>query len=145
AGAGAPMVVKIEKIDVAGGGKTILLDGGVVQLDPAARTWKLADATGHVQVDLADVVPTTTVANAATRRTQPAGNHVDRFQPAGRLDFTAAASGPLDLRGKNPWQAIRHEIIAYPRGMALRPRNFSRRIEDITGGEVRLVNAMIIF
>ena len=70
---------------------------------------------------------------------------LDRLAIAGRLDFTAAASGPLNLRGQNPWEAIRHEVIAYPRGASFQPKNFYRRIEQIAGGEVRLVNGTIIF
>jgi hypothetical protein len=82
----------------------------------------------------------------ATTRPRPAhGNPIDKFEPEGRIDFTATASGPIDLRGKNPWQEIRHEIIAYPRGFSLRPKNFQRPIENIDGGEVRLVNGTSIF
>jgi hypothetical protein len=135
------MVVKIEKIDVAGGGKAVLIDAGSITLDTSAGTWKVADVQGHGHVE-GPATPST--APASTRPAQPA-NPIDKYEPEGRFDFTVAASGPLKLDGANPWQAIRHEVIAYPRGFALRPKNFARRIENIEGGEVRLVNGMIIF
>src|SRR5439155_26081813 len=69
----------------------------------------------------------------------------DRIRPVGRIDFSAAASGPFDLAGQDPIAAIKHEIIAYPRGFGFQLKNFARRLEAIQGGEARLVNGMITF
>jgi hypothetical protein len=70
---------------------------------------------------------------------------MDDLSPTGRIDFTASASGPMNLKGKDPKEAIRHEIIAYPRNLSFHLQDFARRFEKVEGGEVRLVNGTVIF
>ncbi|MEA2734122.1 MAG: hypothetical protein QOE14_573, partial [Humisphaera sp.] len=157
---GGPMRVQIDRLDVAGGGKQAIVHTGQFELNAAARTWSVAEVDGQVIFTL----PTTTVALLAPPRpppviaasldgarepqTQPAPDEprgVDKLQIAGKGSFTAAASGPLELLGRNPWEAIRHQIIIYPRDASFRPKDFAHRIEGVGGGEIRLQDGMVIF
>ena len=84
---------------------------------------------------------------AATASTQPAArpSGLAKFSPAGRADFTASASGSFDLAGRPWYEAVEHEVILIPRGVSFRPKDFASLIQDINGGEVRLVNGTIVF
>ncbi|MEO6436364.1 MAG: AsmA-like C-terminal region-containing protein, partial [Tepidisphaeraceae bacterium] len=149
----ATVAVEIQKIDLGGGGKTVLVDAGQIDLDTAEKTWKLADLRGRVQFDRPGgamrTPPSATAPIAAgpVPGTQPApeAKGIDKLQFAGRGDFTASASGPLKLKGLDPWKAIEHEVVLHPRGVSFLPKNFARRIEKIEGGEVRLTNGTLIF
>lgn len=142
-----PLKIVIEKFDVGAGGKTMVINAGRAEIDPAAGTWAVGDLGGHV------IIHRGTSTNPSTARTLMAStgpsreklSKFDQFEPAGRADFTVTAVGPLKLNGRVPWEAIEHEVVVVPRGASFRPKNFAGRIEDIGGGEVRLRGGMIVF
>ena len=68
---------------------------------------------------------------------------LDELQLVGRADFTAVASGPFKFSG-NPWDAISHEIVIYPRGVSFQLPNFAHRVEDVGGGEIRIKAGKLI-
>jgi hypothetical protein len=144
-----PIEIDLTQIDIAGEGKQVVFDTGHCAIDDVAGTWSAADVKGHVLILASSI---TTAAVASTRPASapplvalPTTSPIDRLRPAGRLDFTAAASGPFNWGGKKPWEAIQHEVIAYPRGFSFQPKGFAGRVEEINGGEVRMINGMIIF
>jgi len=133
--------IRFDTIDIAGTGRQFFIDGGTLELDAAAGTFRLAGVAGHIQLPPPATSPVVTETNVAT--TGPT-NFMDDLSPTGRIDFTAFAEGPMKLEGKKPWEAIRHEIIAYPRNLSFHLEHFARRFEKVEGGEARLVNGTII-
>lgn len=135
---GGSVTVQLERIDVAGEREEVLVNAGTIELNASARTWKLSGLQGQLnfQSDLSTA--------PSSQTTRPAQNALDRARPTGRIDFTAAASGPFDLRGKNAWDAIEHELIAYPRNLSFQVRGMNRRIEEVNEGEVRIVDGVLI-
>ncbi len=138
--------IRFDTVDIAGTGRQFFIDGGTLELDPAAGTFRLAGVAGHIQLPPPTTSPSVAEpsAAAASATTKPA-NVMDELSPSGRIDFTAFAEGPIDLEGKKPWEAIRHEFIAYPRNLSFHLKDFARRFEKVEGGEVRLVNGTVIF
>jgi hypothetical protein len=125
----------------------VVVDGGAVTVDGATGTWSVADVKGRAEFPPPTAPPPAPQVRDGPEPVAPppeGTNVLDRIALGGRFDFTAAASGPLRLRGKDLWEAIRHEVIAYPRNASFQPKNFYRRIERVNGGEVRLVNGTIV-
>jgi hypothetical protein len=131
---GGPVVVAMEKIDLAAVGKQLNIDTARAEVDLAAGTWKLMDVKGNVLMQ-----------RVATTEPSERKIPLDKFEPAGRVDFVATASGPMHLNGADPWTGIDYEVIGKPDRFSYRPKDFADRIEDITGGEVRLAKGMIFF
>jgi hypothetical protein len=161
---GGPIRLKLEGVDLAAGGGAQLakIDGGMLELDPGAATWRMSDVVGSVTVQrkpdaiataaptttFAAQVPTTTPVPMLTYEQENALSPTEKFERykfSGRADFAAAASGTFTLGGKKWWEAIEHEVVLYPRGVAFLPKNFFNRIDNIKQGEVRLKNGMIVF
>jgi hypothetical protein len=160
---GGPVIARVDRLDLAGGGRQVVVDEGLIELNAAKGVWSIADIDGQViftqpSTKIANLAlggtpprqpaPSSPAAATSAPQSQPAADEprgIDKFQIAGKGDFTAAVSGPFDLKGKNPWEAIRHEIIVYPRDASFRPKDFAYRIEGIGGGEIRLQGGMIIF
>ena len=162
---GGPIVARIDRLEVASGGKQAIVNEGLIELNAAKGFWSIGDIDGQLIFTL----PTTAAANAARVASRPAAPRsppppprpattgpqtrpgvdeprgMDKLAIAGKGDFTAAVSGPFNLNGKNPWEAIRHEVIVYPRDASFRPKDFAGRIEGVGGGEIRLQDGMIIF
>ena len=168
---GGPIAVRVDRIDLSGSGRQVIVNAGRAELNPAAGTWSVADIDGQLILTpppttaaaVAFTVPPKqkltagappTGAAAAAAASAPARRSDDGGTPpapdsekaivAGRADFTAAASGPFKLAGKRAIEAIRHEVILYPREASFRPKKFAHRIDGIGGGEIRIVDGMII-
>jgi hypothetical protein len=140
---GGPVTVRIDRIDVGLPNKTMLIDAGQCVLDPASATWELSQLRGRVQFIRPVRSSGASLTDHGVATTQPKG--LDRFEPAGRGEFAASASGPLEVNGRKWWEAIRHEVILYPRRASFRPKDFAGLIEDINGGEVRLSDGTMLF
>jgi hypothetical protein len=103
---GGPVQIKIEQIDVAGGGKNVLIDGGAATLDTEGGTWKLEGISGHVQVEPPDLPTSGPIAPApaplvsATRPRAPRGNPIDKFEPEGASISRPPPPGRSTCTGK---------------------------------------------
>ena len=131
--AGEPVNVRVDQFELSADDKQVFVDAGELQLDAASSTWKLTDLDGYI------------IARRPLHPTTQPKLKFNRYQFSGRCDFTAALSGAFGLRGKDPWQAIEHEIVVKPRGASFLPKDFAHRVEDINGGEIRLANGTIVF
>ena len=63
----------------------------------------------------------------------------------GPVEFTAAASGPTHLPPGNPLESIRHDVLVYPHGLRLKPRNFHEPIENVVGGPIAFRGGAVTF
>jgi hypothetical protein len=142
---GGPVVVELRGLDFAGANKQLRVNGGTLELNTTAGMWSVADVVGQVvftqpTTSFAIIVPPT----APPQQAPEPKRGIEKLEIAGKGDFTMNGSGPFDLEGKDPWQAIRHEVILHPRDVSLRPKNFAHKITGINGGEVRLEDGMIV-
>lgn len=138
--AGKPIIARVQTADFASGGKSLSLKRGQIAIDTAAQRWSVTDLDGTVQIDKPRLE---TPSVFSTPTTVPTAKW-EKFQPAGRADFTAMASGPFKITG-SALEAIDHQIILYPRNASFLPKDFAHRVEDIGGGEIRIKGGMIIF
>jgi hypothetical protein len=139
---------RLAAVQLASDDNSMQIDQGRVTVDPTKKTWAVMDVKGKAQFNPPSMAPPRPAIYDGAEPVLPPprdSNAFQRLAVGGRFEFTATASGPLDIRGKNPWQAIKHEIIAYPRDASFQPKNFYHRIDHINGGEIRLVNGVIIF
>jgi hypothetical protein len=105
---GGPVVVQLSGVDIAGGNKQVRVNTGTIELNTTAGMWSVSDVAGQVSFEQ----PATAVAlvappPAATTEPQPPTGDkrgIDKFEIAGKADFQASASGPFDLKGKDPWR-----------------------------------------
>ncbi len=123
-----------ESLDVASNKGKLSLGGAVAVARLREKVWELSQAVGTV-----------TIGNELPVFLPHSGWFFNEGQFNGPLRFTLAASGPFDLRGKDPFQAIRHEVLAYPRDFSLRPKNFVFPIDHINGGPIALRGGVVSF
>jgi len=127
--------VRLAAADASYGGVGVQLDSGDLRLDHAAGAWDLTQLAGHVAG----------VAQATSQPALPAAplitNPADAPPLRGRIDFTAAASGPI--AGEDNHSALtgtHYEILAFPRDLAIKIASFPLPIEHIDGGQIHVVN-----
>lgn len=118
--------VAIESLQIASNKGWIGVDGGTATLRPGTRDWSLSEVVGTLQLgsSLPVFLPNS-------------GWFFNEGQFGGPVRFTLAASGPFKVpAGQSPFEVIRHEFLAYPRDVSVRPRNFAAPIEHISGGPI---------
>lgn len=133
AGAGA-IEASIELLHVASNKGRVELNGGVATLRPREGTWDVAQALGTVELG-----------NELPLFLPHSGWFFNEGQFNGPIRFTLAAGGPFKLAGRNPFEVIRHEFLAYPRDLSVRPKNFVAPIEHITGGPIAFRGGVVSF
>ena len=125
---------RIETLSVASNHGRLSLDNGVAVVRPREKTW-----------DLSHVVGTVAVGEELPLFLPKFGWYFNEGKFNGRMRFTLAAGGPFGLKGNNLFQAIRYEVLAYPRDFAVRPRNFVYPIEQINGGPISFRGGVVSF
>ena len=131
---GEQLIVRLVALDAASGNARIQMDGGKVFLDLAEGRWVIGDVSGHV-----------TMEGVASEQLNPR-DLVRKLQPAGRVDFTATGSGPIEWLGKTPKANVAdYQIMAYPRDVSFSYPRFPKRFENVSGGNVRLQYGIITF
>lgn len=138
-----PVIAQIKRIDIGTPGRSVMAEAGQLELDPTRSRWSLTGLRGKASFVRSIAPASFGNPSARAAATQPRG--LDRFEPAGRADFVASASGPFKLDGARWWEAIEHQLIVYPRRVSFRPKDFAQPIEEIAGGEVRLSEGVIVF
>ena len=155
---GGPLVARIDRVAVGSRGRQVVVNEGLIEVNPQQGTWSVSDVDGEVSftppggnVAAALAAPSALAVTRPTTAGSGAGGDddqrplIDKLELAGKGKFTAAVSGPFDFAGKPAAEAIRHTVILYPRDASFRPKDFVRRIEGVGGGEVRFENGMLVF
>ncbi|HEV2295563.1 MAG TPA: hypothetical protein VGR35_17070 [Tepidisphaeraceae bacterium] len=126
--------VAIDSVRIASGRAVVSMSGGKIEIDPATRTWSLRELVGQFHATEA----------APHHPGGEVGDAVDRLKLAGTVDITAAAEGPLKPDSNRRLQElIRHEVLLYPYGLAVQPKNWPEPLRAI-GGVVRIVNGTVV-
>jgi hypothetical protein len=113
-------------------GSALHITGGTVGAGP--RGWAVVDVLGALVMNGQPAVESSDV------------SFFDRWKCHGRVDFTATANGPYrPPAGQDPFEAIGHEVLAYPRGAAFRPPGFPQSFEQIVGGSIALRAGIVSF
>lgn len=116
----------LDFLDFSAGTAKVRIGGGKFTASPSAATWQLAELVGSVQIG-----------NELPFELKRSGWFFEKGEFHGPLEFTAAGSGPFRVpAGKSPFEVIRHEVLAYPHGISIKPRGFAGPIEKITGGPI---------
>lgn len=120
----------IQSASALSAGLTMKLAGGVFSIGNDRR-WKLDDLLGFI-----DAGADNTAKNKAA---EPANGSLAAFlkrtDAHGHVDFTAAASGPLKApRSENDFKDFHWQMIAFPRGVAIRSPKFALPFEHVGGG-----------
>jgi hypothetical protein len=127
----------LQHADADTDGASLHLTGATFGVGP--RGWAVVDVLGSLDMHGA-ALPLESPA------TPIAGTFFDRWQCRGRVEFTATANGPYRLTpGQDPFEAIGHEVLAYPRSVSLRPPGFPQSFEQIVGGSVSLRAGIVSF
>jgi hypothetical protein len=120
--------VAIDSIRVGSGGATLAVTGGTLGIDPAAGTWTLRELAGNLAA-----------AQGASAKAGAIRDAIERMKLAGTVDFTAAADGPLKPDGSRRLvESIRHEVLLYPRGVVVQPKDWPEPLREVGGGAVRI-------
>lgn len=120
----APIRVRVEALDAASGDTTYRLDNAEVVFDRDARTWGLSEVSGRVVLG--------GERNVLPKQSRPILSGMDA---RGRVDFTLAANGRLSARpGEYVLAPEDVALLAYPRDVSFRPRNWPAAIERLGGG-----------
>lgn len=126
-----PVQVRIAGLQARLGEATLVLHRGLLVHDPTRAGWRIANIEGTFRGREQQETPTGNPAGAKL-----AVDVRDDYHLRGRVDFTIAANGPWRLGGR-PWQdAIRYELLAFPRKLAFKPKGWPLPIEEIDGGAI---------
>lgn len=115
-GSGKPWV-KLSGLDVLTDSGAFHLNGGSVEVDPTARTWKLDNLSG--QVDAAPNAP---------------------GQTRGSLEFCVTASGPAEFKGPADLSADLHLL---PHGLSLQPPGTAAPVEQFAEMQLSLHDGVL--
>lgn len=121
-----PIELTIDHLQLASGRAILRIDGGTLEVFPDSKTWKLAKLVGQLEM------------GARLPFSPPnSGWFFDKGEFSGPVQFTMAADGPLRIPdGQSRFEAVHHELLAYPQGVTIRPRSFPLPIERVTGGPI---------
>ena len=119
--------VAIKKMTATGGATIFDLADGEFVLSPDRAHWDLTGLLGRLEVG--GGVPA-----------------LDRLHVGGRWRFTAKASGPTHFPKDASWlSVVSHEVVAYPRDVAIQPPKYPIPIDHINGGPVTFRGGVIQF
>jgi hypothetical protein len=129
----SPVQAVIQSAKVAAGTARLNLSGGELTLMPQDGTWRLAKLVGRLE--MGKELP------ISLERT---GWFFEKADFRGPVEFTAAGSGPWRLPpGKPAIEVWRHEVLAYPHGLSVKPRSFALPVESISGGPIALRGGVV--
>jgi hypothetical protein len=155
--AGGPVSLSITGFRARSGPTTLLLEGGLITVDPANRAWQLAKLGGTIIGDhdgatapadttnpvdqIADgapaPVPAVPAATGPSRPSKLAGA-IRKYEIGGRVEFTAAAHGDLPRPGQ-PVPMPVYELVAYARRASFSLPFLDEPVRGINGGPIRVV------
>lgn len=131
---GSPLEATLEHFDIAAGTARIRFGGGTFSLWPERQIWKLSQLVGSIL--MGRELPVSL---------ERSGWFFEQAEFGGAVEFTAAASGPTHFPPGNPLEAIAHEVLLYPHGLRMKPRNFPEPFESVVGGPIAFRGGAITF
>lgn len=131
---GSPFEAMLEHFDVAAGTAQIRLGGGKLSISPERREWRVSEVVGSV-----------VMGRELPVSLERSGWFFEQAEFRGPVEFTAAASGPTRLPPGNPLEIIHHDVLLYPHGLSLKPRNFAQPIEQVVGGPIAFRGGAVTF
>jgi len=145
-GPAAAVCLTIDHVDVGSGGRSLSISGGRLHVDPAAGGWKLAELIGHANFNAAAHGDTPVAASRPGSVAAKVESVLDRLKLAGEVEFVAAADGPIrpgTMRRLD--EAVRREVLLYPRNVTVQPTKFPYPLTGIGAGSVRISGNDAIF
>lgn len=133
-GEGSPVEATLTDFNIAAGTAKINVGGGTFSIWPGKHTWKLSQVVGSV-----------VMGRELPVSLERSGWFFEQGEFRGAVEFTAAASGPTHFPPGNPLDAIHHDVLLYPHGLRMKPRNFPEPFENIVGGPIAFRGGAITF
>ena len=131
---GFPFDATLDHFDVAAGTAQLRLGGGKLSISFDKRDWRLSEVVGSV-----------VMGRELPVSLERSGWFFEQAEFRGPVEFTVAAGGPTRLPPGNPLETIHHDVLLYPHGLSLKPRNFSQPIQNIVGGPISFRGGAVTF
>jgi len=125
----------IDHFQVAAGRSRMRIESGVVTISPSDLKWRLSQVAGVAE--LGDALPFSPPRS---------GWFFDQGTFKGPVEFSLAASGAFHPpRDTSLLEVIDHELLAYPRDVAIQPHNFQAPLEHVHGGPIEFRGGVVTF
>lgn len=131
---GSPIETFLDHFDVLAGSAQVRLGTGKLSIWKDRHNWQLSDVVGSI-----------VMGNELPVSLERSGWFFEQADFHGPVEFSASASGPTSLPPGNPLKVIRHDVLVYPHGLTMKPRNFAEPIENMVGGPIAFRSGAVTF
>lgn len=131
---GSPFEAALDHFNIAAGTAQIRIGGGKLSVSTQRHEWRLSEVVGSI-----------IMGRELPVSLERSGWFFEQAEFHGPVEFTAAASGPTQLPPGNPLETIHHDVLVYPHGLRLKPRNFIEPIENVVGGPIAFRGGAVTF